>query len=210
MCATLSNSNLLTKSPPTDAPLLFDAKNGCIQAVKDHSWNCTWKEMCSKMMNNIIWTYINSKSQACKLSGKVDLLRLWLKVLVRTKFSWFENVTLQQTIADCSKDTRNVSSEIYHFIRRHIKHHKKIHGTNPGRQMLGDNRPVAPLVVGHYKQIPFYVFSALCEGVVGCQSAQESRDRKAQRIQRSRFPASRGTKVPGLQGSAVPALQVLL
>ena len=43
-----------------------------------------------------------------------------------------------------------------------------------------------------------------------CQSAQESRDRKAQRIQRSRFPASRGTKVPGLQGSAVPALQVLL
>ena len=144
------------------------------------------------------------------MSGKVDLLRLWLKVLVRTKFSWFENVTLQQTIADCSKDTRNVSSEIYHFIRRHIKHHKKIHGTNPGRQMLGDNRPVAPLVVGHYKQIPFYVFSALCEGVVGCQSAQESRDRKAQRIQRSRFPASRGTKVPGLQGSAVPALQVLL
>ena len=141
---------------------------------------------------------------------QVDLLRLWLKVLVRTKFSWFENVTLQQTIADCSKDTRNVSSEIYHFIRRHIKHHKKIHGTNPGRQMLGDNRPVAPLVVGHYKQIPFYVFSALCEGVVGCQSAQESRDRKAQRIQRSRFPASRGTKVPGLQGSAVPALQVLL
>ena len=64
---------------------------------------------------------------------QVDLLRLWLKVLVRTKFSWFENVTLQQTIADCSKDTRNVSSEIYHFIRRHIKHHKKYTG-----QILGD------------------------------------------------------------------------